>query len=44
MHLATPLPHAQELPRTTFFVGIHHTLPIDDVQHVAARLHYHITH
>lgn len=43
-HLSTPLPHAQELARTAFFVGIHHTLPIEDVQHVAARLHYHITH
>ena len=41
-HLSAPLPCARELARTTFFVGIHHTLPMENVQHVAARLRYHI--
>ena len=42
-HLQSPLPNAQELARTTFFVGIHHTLPIEDVQHVATRLLHHLS-
>lgn len=42
-HLQAALPNAQELARTTFFVGIHHTLPVEDVQHVASRLLYHLS-
>ncbi len=42
-HLQSPLPNARELARTTFFVGIHHTLPMEDVQHVAARLLHHLS-
>ncbi len=42
IHLSTPLPYAREMAQTAFFVGIHHTLPIEDVQHVATRLRYHI--
>lgn len=32
------LPEAHRMADSTFFVGIHHTLPLEDVQHVAARL------
>lgn len=32
------LPEAHRMAESTFFVGIHHTLPMEDVQHVAARL------
>lgn len=32
------LPEAHLMAESTFFVGIHHTLPLADVHHVAARL------
>lgn len=32
------LPNAHRMAESTFFVGIHHTLPTDDVRHVATRL------
>ena len=35
---AEPLPAAHAMAETAFFVGIHHTLPMEAVQHVGTRL------